>query len=414
MKIYRVGGAVRDKLLGYPWTENDWVVVGSSPAELESLGYLPVGKDFPVFLHPQTREEYALARTERKSGHGYGGFTFYCGLDVTLEDDLQRRDLTINAMAEDEHGKLIDPYGGQQDLAARKLRHVSPAFSEDPLRILRVARFAARYHHLGFTVADETLALMRSIVKAGEIEHLVRERIWKETERALGERSPQVFIQVLRECDALARLMPELDQLFGIPQNPVHHPEVDTGIHALMSLQQASRFSNDTQVRFAILVHDLGKATTPHAQWPHHPGHEQASLPLIKQLCERIAAPREYRELALLVAELHTACHRAFELEADALLTMLKQADAFRRPARWENFLLCCEADSRGRTGFEDRDYPQADYLRAGLTQCQALNLQEISAQGFTGKAFGDELDRRRIERLSEFKQSQSNKCAQT
>jgi tRNA nucleotidyltransferase (CCA-adding enzyme) len=406
MKIYRVGGAVRDKLLGYPWTENDWVVVGSSPQELEALGYIPVGKDFPVFLHPQTREEYALARTERKSGHGYGGFTFYCGTDVTLEDDLQRRDLTINAMAEDDQGQIIDPYGGQQDIEARILRHVSPAFSEDPLRILRVARFAARYRHLGFTVAEETLELMRAIVAAGEIEHLVRERIWKETERALGECSPEVFVQVLRDCHALARLMPELNQLFGIPQNPESHPEVDTGVHSLLCLQQAAQLSGDTQVRFATLIHDLGKAVTPQDQWPHHPGHEQASLPLIKQLCERIGAPREYRELALLVAEWHTACHRALLLEPQAILTMFKLADVFRRPARWEKFLLCCEADSRGRTGFEEQDYPQANYLRAALQDCQTINLQDIAAQGFTGKAFGEELDRRRLQKLTAFKQN--------
>lgn len=401
MKIYRVGGAVRDKLLGYPSSENDWVVVGAIPQRLEELGYTPVGKDFPVFLHPDTREEYALARTERKSGHGYGGFTFYCGEEVSLEADLQRRDLTINAMAEDEQGEVIDPYGGQRDLQARLLRHVAPAFSEDPLRVLRVARFAARYAHLGFTVADETLSLMRTIVENDEIEHLVRERIWKETERALGERAPEVFVQVLRDCGALARLMPEVDRLFGVPQTATHHPEIDTGIHTLMSLQQASKLSASTQVRFGTLVHDLGKGLTPEAEWPRHIAHEQRSLPLVKSLCERIAAPREYRELGLLVAELHTHCHRALELKPSTLLKVLKQVDAFRRPHRLEDFLLCCEADARGRTSFEARDYPQANYLRRALTQCQAIDISAIAAQGFTGKEFGDELDRQRLHCLN-------------
>lgn len=401
MKIYRVGGAVRDKLLGYPSSENDWVVVGANPQQLQALGYTPVGKDFPVFLHPQTREEYALARTERKSGHGYGGFTFYCGEEVTLEEDLQRRDLTINAMAEDEQGKLIDPYGGQQDLQARLLRHVAPAFSEDPLRVLRVARFAARYAHLGFKVADETLNLMRTIVESNEIEHLVRERIWKETERALGERAPEVFIQVLRDCGALARLMPEVDRLFGVPQTAAHHPEIDTGIHTLMSLQQAGKLSPSTLVRFGTLLHDLGKGLTPEEEWPRHIAHEERSLPLVKSLCERIAAPRDYRDLALLVAELHTHCHRALELKPSTVLKVLKRVDAFRRPQRWEDFLLCCEADARGRTGFENRDYPQANYLREALARCQAIDLTAIAAQGFTGKDFGDELDRQRLQVLA-------------
>lgn len=397
MKIYRVGGAVRDKLLGYPSSENDWVVVGANPQSLEALGYTPVGKDFPVFLHPETKEEYALARTERKSGHGYGGFTFYCGEEITLEDDLQRRDLTINAMAEDESGAIIDPYGGQQDLQARLLRHVAPAFTEDPLRVLRVARFAARYAHLGFRVAPETMSLMRDIVAAGEIDHLVRERIWKETERALGERSPEVFIQVLRDCGALARLMPELDRLFGVPQTAEHHPEIDTGIHTLMCLQQACKLSTNTQVRFATLMHDLGKGLTPKEEWPRHLGHETSGLPLVKDVCERIAAPREYRELALLVTELHLHSHRALELKPSTLLKTLKRVDAFRRPQRWEDFLLCCEADARGRTGFETRAYPQANYLRKALTDCQAIDIGAIAAQGLTGKAFGDELDRQRL-----------------
>ncbi len=406
MKIYRVGGAVRDKLLGYPSSENDWVVVGASPAQLEALGYTPVGKDFPVFLHPHTKEEYALARTERKTGRGYGGFTFYCGEEVTLEEDLQRRDLSINAMAEDDQGNIIDPYGGQADLAARLLRHVSPAFVEDPVRVLRIARFAARYHRLGFRVAAETLALMRTMVDNGEVDHLVKERIWKETERAMTEAAPQVFVQVLRDCGALARLMPELDRLFGVPQRPEHHPEVDSGIHALMSLEAAARLSLTPLVRFATLIHDLGKGLTPEEEWPRHIGHETRSLPLVEALCERLGAPRDYRELALRVAEFHTHAHRALELKPSTLLKLLKQLDAFRRPQRWEDFILCCEADARGRTGFEERDYPQANYLRTALANCKAIDQKAIADAGFSGLAFGKELDRQRLARLSELKNS--------
>lgn len=393
MKIYRVGGAVRDQLLGYPSTENDWVVVGATPAQLEALGYTPVGKDFPVFLHPLTREEYALARTERKSGHGYGGFTFYCGEEVTLEEDLQRRDLTINAMAEDSDGKIIDPYGGQKDLQSRVLRHVSPAFCEDPLRVLRVARFAARYHHLGFTLAEETLTLMRQIVAAGEIEHLVRERAWKETQRALGEQSPPVFIQVLRDCGALARLMPEINELFTKPPVSAQHSDRDWGTHTLKSLQQASLLSTATEVRFATLVHNLGKGATPVS--PQSTGHQ--CLFLVNQLCKRLAAPRPYRELALLVTELHTDCHRALELEPTALLNLLKKVDAFRRPERWGDFLLSCEADARSYPDGAARDYVQRDYLQKVLAVCQAIDLREIATAGFTGLAFGEELDKRRV-----------------
>lgn len=408
MKIYKVGGAVRDKLLGYPSSENDWVVVGAGPEKLQALGYTPVGKDFPVFLHPHTREEYALARTERKTGHGYGGFTFYCGEDVTLEEDLQRRDLTINAMAEDDQGEIIDPYGGQADLAARLLRHVSPAFEEDPVRILRVARFAARYHHLGFRVAEDTLTLMRAMVDKGEVDYLVKERVWKETERALGERSPQIFVQVLRDCGALARLMPELDRLFGVLQRPEYHPEVDTGIHSLMSLAAAARLSPTPLVRFAALIHDLGKGLTPEAEWPRHIAHEVRSLPLVESLCDRLGAPKEFRELSMKVAEFHTHAHRAFELRPTTLLQLLKQLDAFRRPQRWEDFILCCEADSRGRTGFEDRDYPQSNYLRQALNECKSVDQKAIAAAGVTGLDFGKELDRQRLQRLEALK-SQTN-----
>lgn len=404
MKTYLVGGAVRDKLLGRTITEKDWVVVGSSPQQMIASGFTPVGQDFPVFLHPQSKEEYALARTERKTGKGYGGFSFYCGEEVTLEDDLIRRDLTINAMAEDDDGKIIDPYNGQQDLADRVLRHVSLAFAEDPVRILRVARFAARYHTFGFCVADETIALMQTMVANGEVDHLVAERIWRETERALGEPHPEIFIEVLRSCDALNRLLPEIDALFGVPQTAVHHPEIDTGVHTLMSLQQAVKLSPNTCVRFATLLHDLGKAKTPPDEWPRHIAHEDRSLPLVKQLCERIAAPKDYKDLALMVAQWHTHCHRALELKPVTLLKVLQSNDAFRRPERFEQFLLCCEADARGRTGFENRAYPQADFFRTALKAAQAVDIAAIQKNGFNGKDFGDEVNRQRLQNLLQLK----------
>jgi tRNA nucleotidyltransferase (CCA-adding enzyme) len=406
MKTYLVGGAVRDKLLGRTISERDWVVVGSSPAQMVANGFTPVGQDFPVFLHPQTKEEYALARTERKTGKGYGGFSFYCGDEVTLEDDLIRRDLTINAMAEDDDGKIIDPYNGQRDLVDKLLRHVSPAFAEDPVRILRIARFAARYHALGFRVADETVALMQTMVANGEVDHLVAERVWKETERALGEPHPEIFISVLRECNALDRLFPEIDALFGVPQTAVHHPEIDTGIHTLMSLQQAVKLSPSTCVRFATLLHDLGKATTPVDEWPRHIAHEDRSLPLVKKLCERIAAPKDYKDLALMVAQWHTHCHRALELKPATILKVLQSNDAFRRPERFEQFLLCCEADARGRTGFENRAYPQADFFRNALKAAQAVDITIIQQSGFSGKEFGDEVNRMRLQNLLQLKSS--------
>lgn len=404
MKTYLVGGAVRDKLLGRQVTERDWVVVGASPEQMQASGYTPVGKDFPVFLHPETKEEYALARTERKTGRGYAGFSFYCGTEVTLEDDLIRRDLTINAMAEDEDGKIIDPYDGQKDLQQKLLRHVSPAFAEDPVRILRVARFAARYHQYGFRVADETIALMQTMVANGEVDHLVAERIWKETERALGEANPEIFIQVLRDCHALSRLYPEIDALFGVPQTAIHHPEVDTGVHTLMSLQQASKLSSNTSVRFATLVHDLGKGTTPPEQWPRHIAHEDRSLPLVKTLCERIAAPRGFKELGLMVAQWHTHCHRAMELKPATILKVLQANDAFRRPERFLQFLICCEADARGRTGFEDREYPQANFFRAALEAARNIDLTPLREQGLTGPAFGEAIARLRLEKVTELK----------
>ena len=400
MKVYLVGGAVRDALLGYPSSENDWVVVGATPADLLDQGFQQVGKDFPVFLHPDTKDEYALARTERKRGHGYTGFAVHCDPAVTLEQDLLRRDLTINAMARSPDGDIIDPYGGQRDLAAKVLRHVSDAFVEDPLRVLRTARFAARYAHLGFSVAPETLALMAEIVDQDELAHLPAERIWVEMERALGERDPQVFVQVLRDCGALARLLPELEALFGVPQTEKYHPEIDTGVHTLMALQQAALLTPATDVRFALLLHDLGKGTTPRAEWPRHIAHEHRGLKLVEQVCQRLKAPGQHRELALKVCEYHTHCHRALELRGKTLLKLLNATDALRRPERFEAFLLACEADARGRKGLEQRDYPQADYLRCAQAMAQEVSAAAFSEQGLQGKALGEAIAAERVRRL--------------
>jgi len=408
MKIYLVGGAVRDKLLNYPSDENDWVVIGGSPEQMVEQGFQPVGQDFPVFINPQTGEEYALARTERKSGHGYQGFTFHTAADISLEDDLVRRDLTINAMAEDSNGQLIDPYGGQQDLQNRVLRHISDAFTEDPLRVLRVARFAARYHHLGFTVAPETLALMTSIVDSGEIQHLVAERVWKETERALCEKSPDIYIDVLRQCGALQILLPEVDVLFGVPQRADYHPEVDTGIHTLMSLQQAALLSNSAAVRFSVLVHDLGKGITPDHVLPSHKGHEARGLPLVTNVCDRLKVPNEHRQLAMAVTEFHLLCHKAFELRPETILKLLKGLGAIKSERRLEEFLLCCEADARGRTGFEDRDYPSSDYLRQARQVVVKTDISDLLNRGTSGAEIGRQLGLRQTEKLAEFKQNYS------
>lgn len=407
MQIYLVGGAVRDQLLGYPVHEKDWVVVGAKLEELVSQGFVPVGKDFPVFLHPKTKEEYALARTERKTAPGYSGFAFHAAPDVTLEQDLARRDLTINAIAQTPDGKYVDPFGGQQDIERRLLRHISPAFAEDPVRILRTARFAARYHHLGFTVADETCNLMRQMVGSGEVDHLVPERVWKELSRALLERHPHVFIETLRSCGALARIMPEIDQLFGVPQPAEHHPEIDTGIHTMMCLQQACRLSAALPVRFAILLHDLGKAATPEHILPRHHAHEQRSGPLIKQFCTRLAVPKYERDLALAVAQYHTHCHRALELKARTVVKTLDALDAFRRPARFAEFLLCCEADARGRTGYEQRAYPQAAFLAEALSVCQQIKATDLLEQGYSGKALGEQLHKARIRAVADLKKRQ-------
>ncbi|HSC83696.1 MAG TPA: multifunctional CCA addition/repair protein, partial [Pseudomonas sp.] len=385
MHIYKVGGAVRDRLLGRPVTDIDWVVVGSTAEAMLAQGFRPVGDDFPVFLHSQSGEEYALARTERKSGQGYGGFTFYASPDVSLEDDLIRRDLTINAMAEDDQGQVIDPYGGQRDLEARVLRHVSPAFAEDPLRVLRVARFAARYAALGFSVATETLALMRQLAESGELRALTAERSWKEISRALLEPRPDVFIQVLRDCGALAELLPEVDALFGVPQTASHHPEIDTGVHNLMVLQQCAEHQQPLTVRWACLLHDLGKGTTPEAEWPRHIAHEVRGLKLIRAVNARCKVPKDCAELALLVGEYHTHGHRALELKPSTLLELLQSFDVYRRPQRFEEFIAACEMDARGRLGFETRDYPQAAYLRGAMQAARAVAVQPLLEQGIQG-----------------------------
>ncbi|MCV6614942.1 MAG: multifunctional CCA addition/repair protein [Cellvibrionaceae bacterium] len=410
MQIFLVGGAVRDQLLGQPPGDRDWVIVGAKAEDITDLlaqGYRQVGKDFPVFLHPDSNEEYALARLERKTGPGYQGFSVTTE-GVSLEEDLSRRDLSINAMAKDKDGNIIDPYGGREDLQAGLLRHVSPAFSEDPVRILRLARFAARYAHKGFTVAPETMTLMSEMVAAGEVDYLVAERVWKETERALSEPSPRQFFEVLRQCGALKVIMPELDALFGVPQRADHHPEIDTGLHSLMVLEQACKLSPKTSVRLAALIHDLGKAKTPADILPRHIGHERRSLPLIKKFCQRLRLPKQHSQLALHVAEYHTHCHRATELKGSTLAKLLKTLDAYRRPEQFEDFLLCCQADSCGRTGFEQRPYPQADYLRGALALANSISAKHIQAQGFSGKEIGEQLQAQRSKALGHYR-SQHN-----
>lgn len=397
LQYYLVGGAVRDRLLGRPIKDRDWVVTGATPADMQALGFRPVGKDFPVFLHPQTHEEYALARTERKTAKGYHGFEFYTDPNTTLLEDLQRRDLTINALAETPTGEVIDPYGGQADLEKRVLRHVSAAFAEDPVRILRVARFHARYAQEGFSVAPETMELMRSMVESGEVDSLVPERVWQELEKALKEPNPECFIQTLRDCGALAVLFPELERLFGVPQPAQHHPEIDTGIHTLMVLQRATQLSHSSIIRFAALTHDLGKGLTPPDILPKHHGHEERSYELVRGLCQRFRAPKEFQQLAELTARYHTHIHRAFEQQAKTCLNVLEKCDAFRKPERFEALLIACQADSQGRIGFEQRPYPQADFFRAVLQACQAVNVQAIIQRGLKGEQIRERLHRERL-----------------
>ena len=389
MNTYLVGGAVRDEMLGLEVRERDYVVVGSTPEAMRAKGFRQVGKDFPVFLHPDTAEEYALARTERKSGAGYTGFVVHADPDVTLEEDLRRRDLTINALARAADGTLIDPYGGAQDLADRLLRHVSPAFVEDPVRVLRAARFAARFAALGFRIAAPTMALMSEMVDNGEIDALVPERVWTETTKALMCERPSVYFETLRECGALARIFPEIDALFGVPQTAKWHPEIDTGVHTMMVVDQAAQLSDRLSVRFAALTHDLGKALTPAAVLPGHRGHEHRSGPLIQALCERLRVPNECRDLALAVAVQHTKVHRAEELKAATVMKLFESTDALRRPERFDELLLACEADARGRLGFENRRYPQAEYLRALLQAAQTVKPRELDFEGLEGPAIG-------------------------
>jgi tRNA nucleotidyltransferase (CCA-adding enzyme) len=405
MQVYLVGGAVRDRLLGRAVRERDWVVVGATPGELERAGFIPVGRDFPVFLHPETKEEHALARTERKTGPGYRGFVTEFSPAVTLEEDLRRRDLTINAMAEDASGTIVDPYGGRRDLDARVLRHVSDAFVEDPVRILRVARFAARYAPLGFRIADETLALMRSMVAAGEADALVAERVWTETEKALAEDRPDVFIQALRDCGALRVVYPEIDALFGVPQPEKWHPEIDTGVHQLLSLREAVRLGGSVAVRFAVLMHDLGKAATPPDILPSHHGHEAAGVARVEALCDRLRVPNQLRELAVITARYHTHVHRAFELRPDTVLKTLESCDALRRPERFADFLLACESDARGRTGLEARAYPQRDFFSRARDAAAAVQMTAEERAGLSGEKIGQELRRRRIAAIGEIRE---------
>jgi tRNA nucleotidyltransferase (CCA-adding enzyme) len=385
MQVYLVGGAVRDEQLGLPVIERDWCVVGATPDDLMSRGFRQVGKDFPVFLHPDTNEEYALARTERKTAAGYHGFEFDTSPDVTIEDDLARRDFTINALARDADGRLIDPYGGLADIEKRLIRHVSDAFVEDPVRILRAAKFAARFEAQGFRIAPETRDLMRRMVAAGEADALVPDRIWKETESALSGPRPRLYFEALRGCGALRAVFPEIDALFGVPQPANWHPEVDTGLHTMLVLEAATRLSPAVEVRFAALVHDVGKGTTPAADLPRHPGHERRGVALIRAMAQRLPVPRACRDLGLLAAEYHTHCHRALELRPDTLVSVLEKTDAFRRPGRFEQFLLACEADARGRTGRGESAYPQAAIFRgafAAAAGVDAAGVAEDSAGG--------------------------------
>lgn len=405
MKSYLVGGAVRDGLLGLPVKDKDWVVVGATPQQMLDAGYQQVGRDFPVFLHPQTHEEYALARTERKSGSGYTGFTCYAAPDVTLEQDLLRRDLTVNALAQDDNGTLVDPYGGQADLQNRLLRHVSPAFGEDPLRVLRVARFAARYAHLSFRIAEETLTLMRDMTAAGELEHLTPERVWKETEGALGTRNPQVFFQTLRDCGALKVLFPEIDALYGVPAPEKWHPEIDTGVHTLMTLTMAAMLSPNVDIRFATLCHDLGKGLTPKHLWPRHHGHGPAGIKLIEQLCQRLKVPNEMRDLAKIVAEFHDLIHTFPILQPKTIIKLFDAIDAWRKPQRVEQIALTSEADVRGRTHFEASDYPQGRLLRESWEIAKSVSNREVIEAGFQGPAIREELTRRRIQAVARWKE---------
>lgn len=399
METYLVGGAVRDELLGRPVYERDWVVVGATPEELERAGFRPVGRDFPVFLHPETHEEYALARTERKTGTGYRGFTVHAAPDVTLEQDLARRDLTINAMARDSEGRLVDPYGGADDLGRRILRHVSPAFVEDPVRVLRVARFAALLAGKGFSVAGATMDLMADMVASGEVDSLVPERVWQETRRALETDRPDIYLETLRACGALARVFPEIDRLFGVPQPVRWHPEVDTGVHMLLVMREVAALTPSPRVRFAALVHDLGKGLTPEEILPGHRGHEEKGARLVVEMAERLRIPNDFRDLGVLAARYHGLCHRALELRPGTVLQLLERLDAFRRPDRFREFLIACEADMRGRKGFEGVAYSQAGLLQAALDA--ACGVTPPDTEGLSGEDIGLQLRERRLQAIA-------------
>lgn len=402
MEIYLVGGAVRDKLLGFPVIEKDWVVIGETPESMVKEGFRPVGKDFPVFLHPQSHDEYALARTERKTAPGYKGFAVHASPDVSLEQDLIRRDLTINAMAMTPQGQLIDPYGGQQDLEKRIFRHISPAFAEDPVRILRVARFSARYGHLGFTLAEETRQLMQSMVVAGEVNYLVPERVWAELFKALKEQTPSAFFYTLKDCTALEKIFPEINCLFGVPQPEKHHPEIDTGLHSMLCLEQAAQLSASPEVRFAALVHDLGKGLTPKELWPHHYGHEKNGLHALEMLCGRLRVPNAFKALAIHVMQYHTHCHKAFELRASTLTDALGVLGAFKANNTLHEFLLACEADAKGRTGFELAPYPQATLITLAAKAAASIDTSAILNSELQGPQIGEAIRRLRIKAVAD------------
>ncbi|OUS32008.1 multifunctional CCA tRNA nucleotidyl transferase/2'3'-cyclic phosphodiesterase/2'nucleotidase/phosphatase [Thalassotalea sp. 42_200_T64] len=413
LNTFLVGGAVRDHLLNRDIVERDYLVVGATVAQMLALGFMQVGKDFPVFLHPQTKEEYALARTERKQGKGYTGFVCYSEPDVTIEDDLRRRDLTVNAMVIDHKGNIIDPFHGQKDLENKVLRHVSAAFVEDPLRVLRVARFAARYHYLGFTVAAETIKLMQTMAADGELNNLTPDRVWKEFSRALAEDNPEVFIEILRQTGALKVLWPELDNLWGIPNPEQHHGEIDSGIHTLMVLRQAVKFSANVNesdsakvaVRFAALCHDLGKGLTPKSQWPTHHGHEKSGLALVERVCVQFKVPNQIKRLSLLVCEFHLHCHKAFELKPSTVLKMFNKLDVWRKADDFELFILACHADSNGRLGKENEDYPQAEYLQAAVAACKQINPRQFVELGLKGFAIKEAMDKAKVAAISQVKE---------
>lgn len=407
-QTYLVGGAVRDKLLGHPYHEHDWVVVGATPEIMSDAGYILVGKDFPVFLHPESKEEYALARSERKVAKGYQGFAISADPSITLEEDLLRRDLTINAMAEDSEGNLIDPYGGLQDLEARILRHVSPAFVEDPVRVLRLARFYARYAQYGFSIADETKALIRTMIHSGELEALTAERVFQELLKALGEATPHQFFNALRKVDALEILFPEVEALFGVPQTAKYHPEIDSGVHTLMALEVSTQITNDLPTRFSILCHDFGKAITPPEEWPSHKLHEIRGVPIVAQFCDRLKVPKEFRDLALKVTEFHLLMHQAFVLKPKTILKLLKKLDAIRKPQNLTRFVDACMADARGRLHFTEREYPQREYLLTLREALQEIDLKPLIADA-DRKEIPNIIERAQIKKLQETIKNYSN-----